>query len=77
MTKISPCVPATPHPLSPGCFALMNLQLTGEVVPPQRSDLILPTHIPDIELDVLVRDRFDVEAHGGNGGDGLVQLQLV
>lgn len=52
----------------------MNLQLTGEVMPPQRSDLVLPSHIPDIELDVLVRDRFDVEAHSGNGGYGLVQL---
>lgn len=46
-------------------------------MPPQRSDLVLPSHIPDIEFDVLVRDRLDVEAHSGNGGDRLVQLQLV
>jgi hypothetical protein len=33
-----------------------------EIVPPQRSDLVLPAHVPDGELDVLVLDRFDVEA---------------
>lgn len=33
-----------------------------EVVPPKRSDLVLPADIPDRELDVLVFDRFDIEA---------------
>ena len=33
-----------------------------EVVPPQRSDLVLPTDVPDCELDVLVLDCLDVEA---------------
>ena len=33
-----------------------------EVVPPQRSDLVLSTNIPDRELDVLVLDRLNVEA---------------
>ena len=33
-----------------------------EVMPPQRSDLILSTDIPDSKLNVLVLDRFNVEA---------------
>jgi hypothetical protein len=33
-----------------------------EVMPPQRTDLVLPAHIPHGELDVLVLDGFDVEA---------------
>lgn len=33
-----------------------------EVVPPQRSDLVLSTDIPHGERDVLVLDRLDVEA---------------
>lgn len=32
-----------------------------EVMSPQRSDLVLSTHIPHRELDVLVLDRLDVE----------------
>jgi len=35
-----------------------------EVVPPQRANLVLPAHVPDGELDVLVLDRLDVEACG-------------
>ncbi len=33
-----------------------------EVVPPQRSDLVLPSHIPHGELNILVFDCLDVEA---------------
>lgn len=33
-----------------------------EVVPPQRTDLVLTTDIPDGELNVLVLDSLDVEA---------------
>lgn len=33
-----------------------------EVVPPQRSNLVLSTDIPHGERDVLVLDRLDVEA---------------
>ena len=33
-----------------------------EVVAPERADLVLSTHVPDGELDVLVLDCFDVEA---------------
>ena len=34
-----------------------------EVMPPQRSDLVLSTDIPHGELDVLVLDCLDVEAY--------------
>lgn len=47
------------------------------VVPPERADLVLAPHIPHVELDVFVSDRLHVEAHGGDGGDGLAQLQFV
>jgi hypothetical protein len=33
-----------------------------EVVPPQGSDLVLPTNVPHGELDVLVLDSLDVES---------------
>lgn len=32
-----------------------------EVVSPERADLVLPAHVPDGELDVLVLDCFDIE----------------
>jgi len=35
-----------------------------EVMPPQRSDLILSPHVPHGKLDVLVLDGLDVEAWG-------------
>ena len=44
---------------------------------PERPDLILSSDIPHVELDVLVRDRLDVEADGRDGGDALVELQFV
>ena len=34
-----------------------------EVMPPKRSDLVLPTDIPHGELDVLVFDGLDVKAY--------------
>ena len=34
----------------------------GEVMSPQWPDLVLPTHVPDIEARVFVGDCFDVEA---------------
>lgn len=52
-------------------------QHTREVVSPQRSDLVLAADVPDVELGVLVRDGLDVEADGGDGGDVLVELELV
>lgn len=50
---------------------------SGVVVPPQRTDLVLTSDVPDIELDVLIRDCLDVEADSGDGGDRLVKLELV
>lgn len=44
---------------------------------PQRTNLVLTTDIPDIELDILVGDALDVESDGRDGGDVLVELQLV
>jgi len=48
-----------------------------EVMSPKRSDLVLTADVPDSEGDVLVLDRLDVEADGGNGGDDLAQFELV
>lgn len=50
---------------------------TAEIVPPQWTDLILTTNIPDVEFDILVRDSLDVEADGGDSSDVLAQLELV
>ena len=44
---------------------------------PQRADLVLAADIPDVELCVLVGNGLDVEADGGDGGDVLVELELV
>ena len=46
-----------------------------EVMSPERTDLVLPSDVPDRERDVLVLDRLDVEAWGGratrrSGGRG-------
>ena len=46
-------------------------------MPPKRSNLILPSHIPNVELDVLIRDGLDVEANSGNGSDIGVEFQLI
>ena len=44
---------------------------------PQRPDLVLAPDVPDIEFGVLVRHGLDVEADGWDGGDVLVELELV
>ena len=44
---------------------------------PQRPNLVLPTHIPHIELNILVGHRLNVEADCGDGGDVLVELEFV
>lgn len=44
---------------------------------PKRPDLILPAHVPNVELDVLVRDCLDVEADGRDRGDVLVEFEFV
>jgi hypothetical protein len=52
-------------------------QHTREVVSPQRTDLVLAADVPDVEFGVLVCDRLDVKADGGDGRDVLVELELV
>ena len=46
-------------------------------MPPQRSNLVLPSYIPDVELDILIRNGLNVEADGRYGSDVRIQLQLV
>lgn len=36
-----------------------------EIVPPVGSDGLLPSHIPDVQLEVFVLHGLDVEAEGG------------
>jgi hypothetical protein len=48
-----------------------------EVVSPQRTDLVLTTDVPDVELGVFVGDGLDVEADGGDCCYILVQLEFV
>lgn len=46
-------------------------------MPPQRPDLTLPTHIPHVEFDVLIRHRLDVEPDCWDGRYVLVELKLI
>lgn len=51
---------------------------TGVVMSPKRTDLVLTTDIPHIELDILIGDALDVESDGGDGGHVLVaEFQFV
>lgn len=47
------------------------------VVAPKRPDFVLASDVPDVEFDVFVGHGLDVEADGGDGVDGLAQLELV
>ena len=72
MTKMSPWVPVIIQ------FQLLILDrvvyrgLTRKVMSPQGPYLVLSAHVPDIELDILVCDRFDVETNSRYGGDVLI-----
>lgn len=33
----------------------------GVIVSPQWTDLVLASYVPNVELDILVRDRLDIE----------------
>jgi hypothetical protein len=46
-------------------------------VPPERTDLILSSDIPDVEFGVLVCDGFDVEADGRDRSNVLFELEIV
>ena len=48
-----------------------------EVVAPQGSDFVLTADIPNSEIDILVFNRFHVEADGRDCGDNLAELQLI
>ena len=65
------------HADSPTRNSPVAPQHTREVVSPERTDLVLATDVPYVELCVLVCDGLDVEADGGDGGDVLVKLELV
>ena len=44
---------------------------------PQWSDLVLSTHVPHVELDILICDGLDVESNGWDGRYILAKFQLV
>ena len=46
-------------------------------MPPQRSNLILPSYVPHVELHILVGHSLNVEADSGYGSDVLVKLEFV
>lgn len=46
-----------------------------EVVSPERADLVLPAHIPDGELNVLVFDRLNVEAWCGRPSVSITRVK--
>lgn len=48
-----------------------------EVEAPEIADFGLASDIPDVELEVLEADLFDVEADGRHGADDLVEFELV
>jgi len=47
------------------------------VAAPVGPDGRLPTQVPDVEVEVLVRHGLDVEADRGNRGDDLADLEAV
>lgn len=49
----------------------------GVVMSPERPNLVLTTHIPDIEFDILISDRFDIEAHSRYRRYGLIEFELI
>lgn len=51
--------------------------LTAEVMSPKRTNLVLTTDIPNVELDVLVCDGLNVETDGRNGRHILAELELI
>ena len=49
----------------------------GEIVPPERAQLLLPTHVPDGELDVFVLQGLDIEADRRHGALGHAEFEAV
>lgn len=48
-----------------------------EIMPPQRSNLILSSDIPDCERNVLVLDRLHIKTNGRDSGDNFTEFKLV
>jgi hypothetical protein len=46
-------------------------------MPPERSDLVLSSYIPNVELYILISHSLDVESYCWNGSDVLADLELV
>jgi hypothetical protein len=46
-------------------------------VSPERPYLILTPHIPNVKLNILIRDGLDVKPHGRDSSHILVELELV
>nr|POF11644.1 hypothetical protein CFP56_44482 [Quercus suber] len=49
----------------------------GEVMSPQRPDLVLSADVPDVEFGIFVRDALDVEADGRDGRHVGIEFELV
>lgn len=56
---------------------IIRLLLTCVVVPPKRSYFVLPTNVPNIELNILVRDSLHIKAHRGYRCYRLSQFQFI
>lgn len=50
---------------------------TGEIVTPERPNLVLTTNIPNVELDILVCYRFHIKTDCRNRCNILIKLELV
>lgn len=46
-------------------------------MPPERSNFVLPANVPNIELNILVRDSLHIEAHSGYRCHRLSQFQFI
>ena len=57
----------------PGYGSYLSVEI---IMLPKRSELVLTSHIPDSELDVLVLQRLHIESDGGDGLDELVLFQF-
>ena len=77
MTKINPWVPVKAVSYNLSSPHIPASEPTREVVSPQRPNLILSSHIPNIEFDILICNRLNIESDGRNSRNILVQAQSV
>lgn len=77
-TNIRPCVPVGEQDDQLRNFKMYLWgALTCVVVPPERSNFVLPANVPNIELNILVRDSLHIEAHCGYRCHRLSQFQFI